>query len=129
MKQLPKSMVVIGGGVIGSEYACLFDALGVKITLVHPKAAGLDSLLDGEIGEEFMSRMRRDGIELCMNESLPTPRKTWRRSSPKTARSRSKLKSSKILTTDAVLYALGRDGNTKGLGLKELGIPIGNTAY
>ena len=38
MKQLPKSMVVIGGGVIGSEYACLFNALGVKTTLVHPKA-------------------------------------------------------------------------------------------
>ena len=37
MKRLPKSMVVIGGGVIGSEYACLFEALGVKTTLVHPK--------------------------------------------------------------------------------------------
>src|SRR5512132_1396303 len=41
MKQLPKSMVVIGGGVIGSEYACLFNALGVKTTLVHPRARAL----------------------------------------------------------------------------------------
>src|SRR6266545_2649970 len=39
--------------------------------IVDPKPRALDSLLDGEIGEEFMSRMRRDGIELCMNESLP----------------------------------------------------------
>ena len=87
MKQLPKSMVVIGGGVIGSEYACLFNALGVKTTLVHPKTRVLDSLLDGEIGEEFMCRMRCDGIELCMNESLPDAKEE--RSSPKTARSRS----------------------------------------
>src|SRR5687767_6543673 len=70
MKQLPKSMVVVGGGVIGSEYACLFAALGVKTYLVHPKARALDSLLDAEIGEIFMKRMADQGIELCMNDSL-----------------------------------------------------------
>src|SRR5207253_2990611 len=68
MKQLPKSMVVIGGGVIGSEYACLFNALGVKTTLVHPKPRALDSLLDAEIGEEFMSRMGRGGMDRGMHE-------------------------------------------------------------
>jgi NAD(P) transhydrogenase len=50
MKQLPKSMVVIGGGVIGSEYACLFNALGVTTT-GPSQTAGTGSLLDGEIGE------------------------------------------------------------------------------
>src|SRR5262245_40503354 len=124
MKQLPKSMVVIGGGVIGSEYACLFNALGVKTTLVHPKPQALDSLLDGEIGAEFMSRMRRDGIELCMNESLPDGKQEPAAVVPKNGQVNVKLKSGKILTVDAVLYALGRDGNTKDLGLKELGIPI-----
>src|SRR5688572_19227047 len=70
MKNLPASMVVVGGGVIGSEYACLFQALGVKTTLVHPKARALDSLLDGEIGELFMRRMRDMGMEHCMNDNL-----------------------------------------------------------
>jgi NAD(P) transhydrogenase len=124
MKQLPKSMAVIGGGVIGSEYACLFNALGVKTTLVHPKPRALDSLLDREIGEEFMSRMSRDGIELCMNESLPDTKEDPAAVVSKNSQVNVKLKGSKVLTTDAVLYALGRDGNTKDLGLKELGIPI-----
>ena len=70
MKTLPKSMVVVGGGVIGSEYACLFAALGVKTYLVHPKARALDSLLDAEIGEIFMKRMAEMGIQLCMNDSV-----------------------------------------------------------
>jgi NAD(P) transhydrogenase len=124
MKQLPKSMVVIGGGVIGSEYACLFNALGVKTTLVHPRTRALDSLLDGEIGEEFMSRMRRDGIELCMNESLPDAKEDPAAVVSENGQVNTKLKSGKVLTTDVVLYALGRDGNTKDLGLKEMGIPI-----
>jgi NAD(P) transhydrogenase len=124
MKQLPKSMVVIGGGVIGSEYACLFNALGVKTTLVHPRPRPMDSLLDGEIAEEFMTRMRRDGIELCMNESLPDAKEDPAAVASENGQGKVRLKSSKVLTTDAVLYALGRDGNTKDLGLKELGIPI-----
>src|SRR5262249_29386862 len=124
MKQLPKSMVVIGAGVIGSEYACLFNALGVKTTLVHPKPRPMDSLLDGEIGEEFTSHMRRDGIELCMNESLADAKQEPAAVVSKNGQVKIKLKSGKVLTTDAVLYALGRDGNTKELGMKELGIPV-----
>lgn len=124
MKRLPVSMVIIGGGVIGSEYACLFNALGVKTTLVDPKARAMDSLLDGEIGEEFMSRMRRDGIELRMNESLPDTTEDPAAVVSENGHVNVTLKSGKVLTTDAVLYVLGRDGNTKNLGLKELGIPI-----
>jgi len=121
MKTLPKSMVCIGGGVIGSEYACLFNALGVKTSLVHPKGRPLDSLLDAEIGELFVNRIKRDGIELLMNESLSDDPKAIYVENNKAI---VKLKSGKVLTTDSVLYALGRDGNTKDLGLKELGIPI-----
>jgi NAD(P) transhydrogenase len=124
MKTLPASMVVIGGGVIGSEYACLFNALGVKTTLVHPKARPLDSLLDGEIGELFVKRLARDGIELLMNDSIPDAREQPNAIYAEGDKAVVKLKSGKVLTTDSVLYALGRDGNTKDLGLKELGIPI-----
>jgi NAD(P) transhydrogenase len=124
MKRVPVSMVVVGGGVIGSEYACLFNALGVKTTLVHPKARAMDSLLDGEIGEEFMSRMRRAGIELRMNETLPDATEDPAAVVSQNGHAKVKLKSGKTLTADAVLFVLGRDGNTKELGLSELGIPI-----
>jgi NAD(P) transhydrogenase len=124
MKRLPHSMVVIGGGVIGSEYACLFNALGVKTTLVHPKARPLDSLLDAEISQIFVNRLKRDGIELLMNDCIPDTKDQSRAVFSEMGSAITQLKSGRVLTTDAVLYALGRDGNTKDLGLKELGIPI-----
>jgi NAD(P) transhydrogenase len=126
MKALPESMIVIGGGVIGSEYACLFNALGVETTLVHPKARPLDSLLDGEIGDIFVKRIQRDGIHLLMNESMPDPKDEPKAIYTDNGVAVVKLKSGKVLTADSVLYALGRDGNTRDLGLKELGIPINN---
>ena len=122
MKRLPKSMVVVGGGVIGSEYACLFGALGVKVHLVHPKGRALDSLLDAEIGEEFMSRMRQGGIDLCMNESVDT-------CTVEGTQVRTKLKGGRELVTESMLYALGRSGNTQGLGLEALNIPIGKYGH
>ena len=123
MKQLPKSMVVVGGGVIGSEYACLFAYLGVKTYLVHPKARALDSLLDAEIGEIFMRRMADAGIELCMNDGVESCTIDGE------GQVRTKLKGGRELVTDTMLYALGRSGNTEGLGLKELGIPIGKYGH
>lgn len=122
MKTLPKSMVVVGAGVIGSEYACLFSALGVKTFLVHPKPRALDSLLDAEIGEIFMKRMAEMGVQLCMNDSAESC--TVDRDIVKTT-----LMSGKALETDTMLYALGRSGNTATLGLKELGIPTGRYGH
>jgi NAD(P) transhydrogenase len=123
MKRLPKSMAVVGAGVIGSEYACLFNALGVKTTLIHPKGRALDSLLDTEIGEEFMTRIRAAGMDLAMNESLESATRTPENTV------KLKLKSGKEMEVEALLYALGRSGNTEGLGLKELGLPIGKYGH
>jgi NAD(P) transhydrogenase len=116
-------MVVVGGGVIGSEYACLFAALGVKVYLVHPKARALDSLLDAQIGEIFMKRMADAGIELCMNDGVESC------TTDAAGKVTTKLKSGKELVTDTMLYALGRSGNTEGLGLRELGLPIGKYGH
>jgi NAD(P) transhydrogenase len=122
MKKLPASMVVVGGGVIGSEYACLFNALHVKTYLIHPKSRALDSLLDAEIGEEFMQRMQKSGIELLMNDSLES-------AVLEGDKVRVKTKSGKDLLVESLLYALGRSGATDGLGLKELGIPVGKYGH
>lgn len=123
MKRLPKTMAVVGAGVIGSEYACLFNALGVKTSLIHPKGRALDSLLDAEIGEEFMTRMRGAGLELIMNDGLDSAVRTAENTV------KLKLKSGREMEVDALLYALGRSGNTEGLGLKELGLPIGKYGH
>src|SRR3954454_1454151 len=69
MQALPKSMVVIGGGVIGSEYAGLFAALGIEVYLVHNGPRVL-SFLDFEIIDAFMRAMSQSGVKLLMEEGL-----------------------------------------------------------
>lgn len=122
MRRLPKSMAVVGGGVIGSEYACLFEALGVETHLIHPKARLLDALLDAEIGDMFMKKIEANGIKLHMNDNVEL-------CVLEGGKVRTKLKSGKELVTDTMLYALGRSGNTRGLGLEALGIPIGKYGH
>lgn len=121
MKALPKSMVVIGGGVIGSEYAGLFAALGIKVTLVH-RGARLLEFLDVEITEAFMRAMQAGGVELLMEEQLEGCAVDGK--SVKT-----RLKSGKALTSESLLYAAGRSGNTAGLGLDKLGIKTGKYGH
>ncbi len=69
LKQLPKSMIVVGGGVIGVEYACMMSTLGVKVTLVEGRNKVL-GFLDDEICEAFQYQMRRAGITLRLGEKV-----------------------------------------------------------
>jgi NAD(P) transhydrogenase len=69
LKQLPKSMIVVGGGVIGTEYACMMATLGVKVTLVEGRHKVL-GFLDDEICEAFQYQMRRNGITLRLGEKV-----------------------------------------------------------
>lgn len=114
MGELPRSMLVVGGGVIGCEYACLFSALGIKVTLLD----GRDRLLpflDFEIGGALTERMRAMGIQLVMPDSLE-------KTAAEGKRVHVTLKSGRAIETDALLYAAGRGGNVAGLGLEKLGI-------
>ena len=69
LKKLPKSMIVVGGGVIGTEYACMMATLGVKVTLVEGRDEVL-GFLDDEIREAFQYHMRRNGITLRLGEKV-----------------------------------------------------------
>ncbi len=66
---LPKSMIVVGGGVIGTEYACMMAALDVKVTLIEGRNEVL-GFLDREITEALMYQMRRAGITLRLGEKV-----------------------------------------------------------
>ncbi|HEX3358959.1 MAG TPA: Si-specific NAD(P)(+) transhydrogenase [Tepidisphaeraceae bacterium] len=121
MRALPKSMVVIGGGVIGSEYAGLFAALGIDVSLVHQGERVL-AFLDFEIIDAFMRSMEQNGIQLLMKEELEScvVEGKW---------VNVKLKSGREISSEALLYAAGRSGNTAGLGLEKLGIAIGKYGH
>lgn len=69
LQKLPKSMIVVGGGVIGTEYACMMATLGVKVTLIEGRPEVL-GFLDNEIGEAFQYHMRQAGMTLRLGEKV-----------------------------------------------------------
>jgi NAD(P) transhydrogenase len=69
LKELPRSMIVVGCGVIGVEYASMFAALGVKVTVVDGRERPLE-FLDGEIVDELIHQMRRNMVTFRLGESV-----------------------------------------------------------
>lgn len=111
--EIPKNMLVVGGGVIGCEYACMFAILGVEVTLVEQRERVIDSL-DHEIGDSLQLQMEVIGVKLYTNDSVESLE------SGETLKI--KLKSGVELTPETVLVSSGRSGNTGGLGLENAGI-------
>ncbi|MBV8781885.1 MAG: Si-specific NAD(P)(+) transhydrogenase [Phycisphaerae bacterium] len=120
IEQLPKSMIVVGGGVIGVEYACMMAMLGVKITLIEGRHEVL-GFLDHEITEAFQYHMRRLGMTLRLGEKVskieelqPDPQHG--------VLVQATLESGKLLRAQALLYSVGRQGTTSALQLQKVGL-------
>lgn len=113
LHDIPPTMLVAGGGVIGCEYACMFAALGIKVSLIEGRERLL-GFMDPEVSHVLASNMTAMGIELHMNEALDKVEQgeTFR----------VQLKSGKTLSVHTVLAATGRTGNTQGLGLEKVGV-------
>jgi NAD(P) transhydrogenase len=121
MDHIPQSLAVIGGGVIGCEYASIFVALGVKVTLVD----GRDRLLpflDTEISERLRVRLDALGMQFWFNER---PVKVQTDASGVQLA----MKSGKALRTEAVLFAAGRRAAVDGLSLEKAGLAINDRGY
>jgi NAD(P) transhydrogenase len=116
MKQIPKSMVVVGGGVIGCEYASVFATLGVQVTLIESH----DSILpfvDREIVARLMMRLEALGVRFLFNQILL-------QTEPQENNVLFQLQTDEELVVDCALFASGRQGNCAGLGLEALGIEV-----
>lgn len=121
MDRIPKSLAVIGGGVIGCEYASIFMALGVQVTLVD----GRDKLLpflDSEISERLRDRLKQLGMQFWFNER---PVKVENSASGVTLT----MKSGKALQTEAALFAAGRRAAVGGLALERAGLSLTDRGY
>jgi|SRR5215217_574276 len=118
--RLPSSLVVVGGGVIGCEYACMFAALGIPVTLVEVKPEVLP-FLDDEISALLARRMEALGIRLRFGQTVEKVDVPAACEVP----IRLTLSSGEEVDTDQVLVASGRSANTAGLGLQELGVKLG----
>ncbi len=117
LPEVPHSMVVVGAGVIGLEYASMFAALGTSVTLVDRQRRPLE-FLDQEIVDELIHQMRNRNVLFRGNEAVDTievhdgpPR-----------RAVLTLQSGKRLVADIVLFSVGRIGATDRLNLAAAGL-------
>ncbi len=69
LKNLPKTMIVVGGGVIGVEYTCMFSALGVRVTLIERRPRLLE-FADQEIVEALSYHLRDSRVTMRLNEEV-----------------------------------------------------------
>jgi NAD(P) transhydrogenase len=114
---IPKAMAIVGGGVIGCEYACLFAALGVKVTLIESRPVLL-SFLDGEMSLLLAERMRSLEIDLRLADTVEQVTLLARGVALQ-------LKSGVRCEADIVLVAAGREANTGNLNLAAAGLTAG----
>jgi NAD(P) transhydrogenase len=115
---IPHSLTVVGAGVIGCEYACMFAVLGAKVTLVDGRPRVLD-FADREIADLLVARMRELGITLRLGEevasvTVDTPERVV-----------ATTQSGKRIVGEKLLYAVGREGNTADLALDRAGLGPG----
>jgi NAD(P) transhydrogenase len=115
LKQLPKTMIVVGGGVIGVEYTCMFAALGVRVTLIERRPRLLE-FADQEIVEALSYHLRDSRVTMRLNEEVESV--VENEDGTVTA----VLESKKKIQGDTLLYAVGRQGNVDELQLDKIGV-------
>ncbi|MEN9344209.1 MAG: hypothetical protein RLZZ453_996 [Chlamydiota bacterium] len=120
LTRFPKSLCIVGAGVIGCEYATIFSAMGTKVFLINDKDHILP-FVDYEISQELMTQMRSSGIEILFDESIASVKAPLQDADPITIC----LKSGKNIVSDMFLFAAGRSGNTEALQCEKIGLTIG----
>ncbi len=114
---LPRRLAVVGAGVIGLEYASMFAALGVEVTVVDKRERPLE-FLDGELVDELLHEMRKIGVTFRLGETVT--RLEIVEEGPR--RVMILLESGKRLVSELVLFSAGREGATKRLNLPAAGL-------
>ncbi len=115
LKNLPKTMIVVGGGVIGVEYTCMFSALGVRVTLIERRPRLLE-FADQEIIEALSYHLRDSRVTMRLNEEVESVEEQ------PDGTVVANLESKKKVQGDALLYAVGRQGNVDELNLAAVAI-------
>jgi NAD(P) transhydrogenase len=117
MQFIPKTMAVVGGGVIGSEYASVFSALGVQVTLVESRERLLPTI-DHEIAGRLQSQLEQLGLRFVFGDQVMSI-------AVSTDHVHLQLQNNGRLESDIALFAAGRQSNIQGLGLEALGVALG----
>lgn len=121
LEALPKTMIVVGGGVVGVEYACIMATLGVRVTLVDGRTKLL-GFLDREIVDAFQYFMRQKGITLRLGEKVASIDEVEAHNGKYQRLVQAKLESGKTLRAETLLHAVGRQGVCRALGIDRIGL-------
>ncbi|GAB4225506.1 MAG: Si-specific NAD(P)(+) transhydrogenase [Chlamydiales bacterium] len=119
--RLPKRLLVMGGGIIGSEYASFFAALGTQVTVIDKKDHMLP-LLDAEIGIHLQTALTNIGLRF---QGRKRPSEIKRIDD----KAHVLFEDGTTLEGDMLLYALGREANVKGLHIENAGIHVNERGY
>ena len=115
VSSIPKSLTIVGGGVIGTEYASIFATLGVRVTLIDGRKDLLE-FVDEEIIEALKHRMREDGITLRLGHNVA------RVDFDERNRPVAVLETGAKIAGDVLMYSIGRQGATEHLRIEKAGI-------
>ena len=118
MDRIPRTLAVVGAGVIGVEFASMFAALGVRVTLID-KRDELLPFVDSEIAAALLYHLRRNRVTVRLGEEVQG---IERANGAKGERVQIQLASGKRLAAEKALYSIGRTGATDGLGLESAGL-------
>ncbi len=115
MPEIPKTLIVVGGGVIGVEYTCMFATLGVRVILIE-KGPRLLSFADQEMVEALSYHLRDHRVTLRLGEEVSSVEEIGEGNVV------ANLDSKKKISGDALLYAVGRQGNVDEMNLAAAGV-------
>jgi NAD(P) transhydrogenase len=123
LDKIPASMIVVGGGVVGCEYACIFAALGVRVSLVTNRSRLL-AHLDAEVSDALRQQMTgRLGISVHLDSEVSSL-------TVENDRAIATLGSGEtVLNADVALFSAGRLGASGGMGLEEIGVTVNSRGY
>ncbi|MCB0352356.1 MAG: Si-specific NAD(P)(+) transhydrogenase [Bdellovibrionales bacterium] len=118
MEMMPRDLTVVGGGVIGTEYASMFAALGVHVTIIDARKRLL-GFVDEEIIECLQYQMRSLGVTLRLGEEVESCELR-----DGTNQVMTRLKSGKVIMSDCLLFSAGRVSATDDMGIENLGMEL-----
>jgi len=113
LKELPKSMLIVGAGVIGVEFGTFFRSLGTEITIVEMMDHALPPE-DADTGKVLERALKKEKVKLLTNVKIEETKIV-------DGKVQAKLSTGEVLEAEKMLVAIGRAPNTKGLGVEELG--------
>jgi len=117
MKRIPKTMAVVGGGVIGTEYASIFTALGIRVTLIEPRGR-IVSFVDSEICKRLTDQLLQLGLQFIFDDRVSAIE-------PRSDHIHLTLEKGGKKDFEVALIAAGRQSNVHGLGLEQVGVKLG----